>query len=154
VTLLRQENWTRWPTEIPPNTYHSGYRLQAATFCSVSSVSASRCYQQDVWGSKKLSPSHSVLHNGLRCCCQRGMARLTETCVRRSTGDGDLSPVGMPPHCSTEWGCTGLGLVSCAGTVLCHPLRLDHWGRARPGWQERKNPLLDDQMDRWSIFFS
>lgn len=38
-----------------------GSTLQAATLCSVNNISASWCHQQDIWGSKKLSRSHSML---------------------------------------------------------------------------------------------
>lgn len=77
-----------------------------------------------------------------------------ETCVHGSAWDGDLSQMGMPPHCFPEGGCTHLGLVSRTGTVPCHPSQTDCWSRASPGWQERKKPLPGAQMVPWSIFSS
>lgn len=45
-----------------------------------------------------------------------------------------------------------MGLVSCTGMVPWHPSWLGHWSRAHPAWLEGKKPLLDAQIDPWSIF--
>lgn len=46
---------------------------------------------------------------------------------------------------------SGFGFMRCP-SILCHSLWPDCWGRACPGWQERKKPLPDVQLDPWSIF--
>ena len=38
VTLLQQEGWTRWPTEVPSNPYYSVILFSASRFCGAGAV--------------------------------------------------------------------------------------------------------------------